>query len=219
MRSLRTTVSALLVAALAVTLVLTVRKDSYHTDPVGLSWWYAASWTLFAAAVWSLRKVPARQAVTLVLTGAVVIAATGLVAAPRTSTDSFRYAWDGRVQAAGISPYDHAPADPALTRLRDEWLFPRGAACTGPDRTPVTERRCTRINRPQVPTIYPPVAEGYFLLVHELSPPGVRHKGLQTGAALLSVMTSGALLMILRRRGDPRTPPSGPGVRRYPSRP
>ncbi|MEV0040507.1 glycosyltransferase family 87 protein [Streptomyces sp. NPDC050804] len=204
MRSLRTTVSALLVAALAVTLVLTVRKDSYHTDPVGLSWWYAASWTLFAAAVWSLRKVPARQAVTLVLTGAVVIAATGLVAAPRTSTDSFRYAWDGRVQAAGISPYDHAPADPALTRLRDEWLFPRGAACTGPDRTPVTERTCTRINRPQVPTIYPPVAEGYFLLVHELSPPGVRHKGLQTGAALLSVMTSGALLMILRRRGDPR---------------
>ncbi|MFD7894943.1 glycosyltransferase 87 family protein [Streptomyces sp. NPDC059743] len=204
MNSLRTAVTALLLTALAITLALTIRKDGYYADPAGLSWWYAASWTLFAAAAWALRKVPARQVVPLVLAGAVVVAATGLVAAPRTSTDSFRYAWDGRVQAAGISPYDHTPADPALTRLRDDWLFPHGAACTGPGRAPVAAGTCTRINRPQVPTIYPPVAEGYFLLVHELSPRDVRHKGLQTGAALLSVMTAGALLMILRRRGDPR---------------
>ncbi|MFD8963872.1 hypothetical protein ACFV0C_02525, partial [Streptomyces sp. NPDC059568] len=204
MNSLRTAVTALLLTALATTLALTIRKDGYYADPAGLSWWYAASWTLFAAAAWTLRKVPARQVVPLVLAGAAVVAATGLVAAPRTSTDSFRYAWDGRVQAAGISPYDHTPADPALTRLRDDWLFPHGAACTGPGRAPVAAGTCTRINRPQVPTIYPPVAEGYFLLVHELSPRDVRHKGLQTGAALLSVMTAGALLMILRRRGDPR---------------
>ncbi|MDX3532935.1 glycosyltransferase family 87 protein [Streptomyces sp. MB09-01] len=205
MNSRHTAVAALLLAALTATLVPTVRKDGYFADPVGLFWWYAATWALFAAAAWALRRVPARHVVPLVLAGAVAVAATGLVAAPRTSTDSFRYAWDGRVQAAGISPYDHSPADPALARLRDDWLFPQGsAACAGPDRAPVGDGTCTRINRPQVHTIYPPVAEGYFLLVHALSPPDVRHKALQTGAALLSVATACALVLILRRRGDPR---------------
>ncbi|MFJ8015745.1 glycosyltransferase 87 family protein [Streptomyces sp. NPDC096339] len=205
MTSPRTAGAASLLAALTAALVVTVRKDGYFTDPAGLSWWYAASWALFAAAALALRKVPARHVVPLVLAGAVAVAATGLVAAPRTSTDSFRYAWDGRVQAAGISPYDHPPADPALDRLRDDWLFPRGAACAAPDKAPLTDGTCTRINRPRVHTIYPPVAEGYFLLVHALSPPDVRHKALQTGAALLSLATTGALLLILRRRGDPRT--------------
>ncbi|MCX4695412.1 glycosyltransferase family 87 protein [Streptomyces sp. NBC_01408] len=205
MKRARTVSTVLLLTALSASLVLTVRKDDgYFADPAGLSWWYAASWALFAAAAWSLRKVPARYVAPLVLAGAVVVAATGLVAAPRTSTDSFRYAWDGRVQASGISPYDHPPADPALSSLRDDWLFPQGAACEGPDRAPVAGGTCTRINRPQVHTIYPPVAEGYFLLVHALSPPDTRHKALQSGAALLSVATAGVLLLVLRRRGDPR---------------
>lgn len=200
-----TVVTTALLAALGAVLVATIRKDGYFADPLGLTWWYAASWALFAAAAAALRKVPARAVVPLVLAGSVVVAVTGLVAAPRTSTDSFRYAWDGRVQASGISPYDHSPADPALTGLRDGWLFPEGAACAGqPDLAPVTEGLCTRINRPQVHTIYPPVAEGYFLLVHALSPDEVRHKALQAGGAALSVGVTCALLPILRRRGDPR---------------
>ncbi|WP_308401448.1 glycosyltransferase 87 family protein [Streptomyces sp. AP-93] len=131
-----------------------------------------------------------------------------MAAPPRTSTDSYRYAWDGRVQAAGISPYDHAPADRELAGLRDSWLFPTGAACAHPDLAPIPaptgEIHCTRINRPQAHTIYPPVAEGYFVLVHALSPQGARHKPLQAGGALLSVATTVALLLVLRRRGDVR---------------
>lgn len=50
-------------------------------------------------------------------------------APPRTSTDMFRYAWDGRVQAAGISPYAHPPAAPEPAPLRDDWLFPSEGAC------------------------------------------------------------------------------------------
>ncbi|WP_344194094.1 glycosyltransferase 87 family protein, partial [Acrocarpospora corrugata] len=152
---------------------------------------------LFAAAAWSLRGTPARQAAALVLAGGIAVAATGLLAPPRTSTDSYRYAWDGRVQAAGNSPYDHTPADPALTALRDPWLFPTGAACREPGRSPLPTGGCTRLNRPAVHTIYPPVAEAYFLLVHTLSPPGARHKPLQLGGALLSICVTIALL---RRR-------------------
>lgn len=201
-----TLTTAVLLTALTAVLVPTVRKDGYFADPIGLTWWYASSWALFAVAVVSLRRVPARAVIPLVLAGSAAVALTGLTAAPRTSTDSFRYAWDGRVQAAGISPYDHSPADPALTGLRDAWLFPEGPACTGrPDLAPVTAGVCTRINRPQVHTIYPPVAEGYFLLVHALSPDGVRHKALQVGGVAVSVGVTGVLLLILRRRrGDPR---------------
>ncbi len=204
----RTLATGLLLAALATVLAVTVCYDGYYTDSAGLACWYAICWLLFAAAVWCLRKAPVRHAMALILGGSVIVAATGLLAPPRTSSDSYRYAWDGRVQAAGISPYDYTPADPALTRLRDPWLFPTGAGCAGPERAripgPAGEVHCTRLNRPAVHTIYPPVAEGYFFLVHALSPDGARHKPLQTGGALLSVAVTGALLLVLRRRGDPR---------------
>ncbi|MET8752488.1 glycosyltransferase family 87 protein [Streptomyces sp. NPDC004667] len=202
-------VTALLLTALTGVLVAAVRYDydAYFTDPAGLLPWYAAAWALFGAAVWSLRRVPARRVVPLVLAGALAVAGAGLAAPPLTSTDSFRYAWDGRVQAAGTSPYDRAPADPALRPLRDGWLFPHTpSACAGPARVIVEPGVCTRINRPAVHTIYPPVAEGYFALVHFLSPPGVRHKALQVGGALTAFAVTVALLLILRRRGaDPRT--------------
>ncbi|MER5813289.1 glycosyltransferase family 87 protein [Streptomyces sp. NPDC002033] len=200
-------VTAVLLAALTAALVAAVRYDGYFTDQPGLLLRYAAAWALFAAAVRSLRRVPARAVVPLVLAGALAVAGAGLAGPPLTSTDSFRYAWDGRVQAAGISPYDHAPADPALGRLRDDWLFPHDRGdCARPDRAPVGPGVCTRINRPGVHTIYPPVAEGYFALVHFLSPSGVRHKALQAGGALSALGVTGALLLVLRRqRADPRT--------------
>lgn len=205
-----TALTGALLAALTVVLVLTIRADGYFTDPGGLSWWYAAAWLLFAASAWSVRELPVRRAVVLILAGGIAVTATGLAAPPRTSTDSYRYAWDGRVQAAGISPYDHPPADAALSGLRDTWLFPTGADCRGSDRARIEpkagEQRCTRLNRPNAHTIYPPVAEGYFLLVHALAPDGTRHKPLQVGGAVLSLGVTGALLLVVLRRrgGDPR---------------
>ncbi|WP_326826120.1 glycosyltransferase family 87 protein [Streptosporangium sp. NBC_01756] len=206
----RTVLAGLLLTALTTTLVFTIGYDGYHADPAGLSWRYATSWLLFATAAWLLRKVPLRQAVVLVFVGSAVVAATGLVAQPRTSTDAYRYAWDGRVQAAGISPYDHAPADPALATLRDDWLFPTGTACQGPDRAPVPTPgdtpHCSRLNRPTVHTIYPPVAEAYFYAVGRASPPDTRLKPFQIAGAALSLAVTAALLLILGRlrRGDPR---------------
>ncbi|WP_374983984.1 glycosyltransferase 87 family protein [Streptomyces fradiae] len=204
----RTALTATALAALTTVLVLTIRYDGYRADPGGLFWWYAACWGLFAGALLALRRVPSSHVVPLIVTGAIAVTVTGLVAPPRTSTDSYRYAWDGRVQSAGVSPYDHAPQDPELVRLRDAWLFPTGAACTGPDRAPIPHTgpvpHCTRLNRPAVHTIYPPVAEAYFLTVDQLSPEGARHKPLQIGSGLISLGVTGAVLLILRRRGtDP----------------
>ncbi|AUA10595.1 hypothetical protein CFP59_02694 [Streptomyces malaysiensis subsp. malaysiensis] len=244
---------AALLGSLVAVLALTFRGDDFHTAPGALSLRYAIAWTLFAAAAWTVRRLGARQAAVFVLVGGAAVAATGLLAPPRTSTDAYRYAWDGRVQAAGISPYDYAPEDPALASLRDRWLFPKGPACHGPDRAPVrpaperpkagrptperaapgrpipggpalggnhpradpapdhahsapdsAEPQCTRLNRPSVHTIYPPAAEGYFLLVHRSAPSGSTLLPLQTGGALLSVATTAVLLAAARRRRDPR---------------
>lgn len=193
-------VAWVLLAGLVGALVLTVTAGSLTGDFSALIRWYAVSWVLFGAAVWALRRVPYRQAVFLLLAGAVAVPATGLLAPPTTSTDSYRYVWDGRVQAAGVSPYEHAPGDPALAGLRDPWLFPTGAACHHPYRYPVHDPEgCTRINRPAVHTIYPPLAEAYFLVVHLLSPEESRYKPLQVGGALLALATSLVLLRALRR--------------------
>ncbi|GAA3186704.1 glycosyltransferase 87 family protein [Nonomuraea roseoviolacea] len=153
--------------------------------------WYLLAWALFAVAVWLARREPDGRLAVLVVAGGVVMATAGLSAPPSSSTDSFRYVWDGRVQAAGVSPYDHPPADPALAGLRDRWLFP--SRCDARDLWPLPDGGCTRINRPTVPTIYPPVAQGYFLLVHWLSPDGARHKVLQLGGWVTAVVVLLAL--------------------------
>ncbi|MFE2555023.1 glycosyltransferase 87 family protein [Streptomyces sp. NPDC059352] len=204
--------TALPLAALATALVALFGSGARG---VGFLAGYAGAWALFAVAVVVLRRVPARAVVPLVLAGAVAVTVTGLVAPPRTSTDVYRYAWDGRVQAAGVSPYDHAPADAALAELRDPWLFPDASGCAElrdasslPGASAGTSTSaggaCTRINRPAVHTIYPPTAEGWFLLVHGLAPAEARHKVLQTGGAVLSLAVTGLLVVVLRRRGDPR---------------
>ncbi|TKA12709.1 DUF2029 domain-containing protein [Actinacidiphila oryziradicis] len=208
---LRTAVTTALLTALTTSVVAAVHTGGVLADPGRILLWYGVAWALFAAAAWAVRKVPVRAATTLVLAGAAALAVAALTAPPSTSSDMYRYAWDGKVQAAGVSPYTYAPVAPELAPLRENWLFPPEATCQDP--TLVRKRElhaagdvCTRINRPTVHTIYPPVAEGWFLTVHELSPGGSRHKAIQTGGALLSMGTTVALLTVLRRRGrDPRT--------------
>ena len=200
--------TGLLLAALTTVMVITLQQGDDRSAPGRLLGGYAVAWTLFAAAVWTVRKIPARAATVLVLAGSAAVALAGLTAQPRTSNDMYRYAWDGRVQAAGISPYAHPPAAPELSHLRDDWLFPARETCKGWGLTHTGSGLCVRINRPTVPTIYPPVAEGWYLAVHTLSPPDSRHKPLQVGGAVLAFGTTLALLRVLRRRGDPQRAPA-----------
>jgi hypothetical protein len=209
-----------LLAALVAVVAATVAAGGDSEHPDRLPYWYGAAWLLFAGAVALVRRVPRRAATWAVAGGSVALALAGLAGPPRTSDDMYRYVWDGRVQAAGISPYDYPPNARELAALRDPWLFPPRTAdggtttgtgpggsdpCPGLNLRPASGGVCTRINRPAVHTIYPPVAEGWYLAVHALSPSGARHKPMQTGGAALAVATTGALLLALRRRGaDPR---------------
>ena len=175
-----------------------------HRDP--LYGWYAADVVLFVVAVALLRRVPARRSAALVLLGSLAVTLTGLLAPPRTSDDAYRYLWDGQVQTAGISPYTYAPTAPDLAalRARNPALFPVTGTCAGWD-LHHADGICTHINRPTVHTIYPPVAEFWFLGLHQAGRitghPGIGTA--QAGGALLAVATTVALLLVLRRTRAP----------------
>jgi hypothetical protein len=87
----------------------------------------------------ALAPLPPRLAI-----GVAAAAGVALVLAPSVlSDDVFRYVWDGRVLGRGIDPYAYPPDHPALAPLRDGLH--------------------AHINNPELPTIYPPVAQLVFL--------------------------------------------------------
>jgi alpha-1,2-mannosyltransferase len=195
------------------------RADGFfhRSDAVPLLVLSGTAWGLFGLAAMALRSVPERLVAPLVLGGGLLIGVAALLGDPNTSTDSARYAWDGIVQRAGVSPYAHTPVDPALAALRPDWLFPAAVPgadgmprCTG-ERIGATAEAgtgdllCTGINRPTVPTIYPPVAELWFLVVRLFVPAGVTYLPFQVAGLVVVLAVTLLLLVGLKVRGlDPR---------------
>ena len=146
----------------------------------GVSGWSAILY--IAACLVILTQPVNRWTLPLIFTVAIVCRAIALVPAPFLSTDIYRYAWDGVVQHAGISPYRYVPGDPALNFLRAPHrdLFEH-----------VNRRDYAR-------TIYPPVAQMIFFLVTWLSP-GVR--AMKIAMVAFEAATVWALLGVLREMG------------------
>ncbi len=158
-------------------------------------------WVLWAVALACLRRTGPRGGLVLVLAGAAALRLAALAPVVPLSDDLYRYAWDGSVQASGTDPYRYAPTAPELAELRTPWLFPDDTEC---------ERRrkdagCTIINRPSVRTIYPPVAQGWFLLGHSLRASELEDLGWELFSLLADLATVLLLWRLLVARGrDPR---------------
>ncbi|ARC56175.1 hypothetical protein AS850_03675 [Frondihabitans sp. 762G35] len=216
---MRTFLSLLAAAVLAATIGWGVATLGFFSTshPAGFRVWTLVCWALFVLAFVLLRRVPARSVAAVVLVGSALVGGAAIVGPPNTSTDSARYAWDGIVQNAGISPYAHRPNDPALRDLRPDWLFPatstdaageevcRGTRVMTTTDLGTSDTLCTTINRPGVFTIYPAAAELYFAAVRAVVPVGATYWPFQAVGLLVSLGTTVALLLALRRRGlDPR---------------
>jgi alpha-1,6-mannosyltransferase len=95
---------------------------------------------------------------------------------PTLSDDMYRYIWDGRVQAQGISPYRYPPNAPELTSLRDSNIFPN-------------------INRKPVVTVYPPAAEAAYALLWRILPDNVHwfQAMMACGGLLAGILLMGLL--------------------------
>jgi alpha-1,6-mannosyltransferase len=98
---------------------------------------------------------------------------------PTLSDDMFRYVWDGRVQAQGISPYRYPPDSSELSSLRqdDSSIWPN-------------------INRKSAVTIYPPGAQASFLGIWHLVGDSVG--GFKTIFVLAELLAVVPLLLLLR---------------------
>jgi len=155
-----------------------------------------AIWTVaWLVAVVLTFHLPTRWAVVLVVLAATIMRAVALVGVPNTSDDLYRYAWDGRVQAQGTDPYAWPPAAPAVSGLRDSWLWPDARGCASLNRPP----GCTRINRPSERTIYPPAAEAWFTAVHAVAGDGSRDTAWQLAGLATDLAAIALLLAALRR--------------------
>jgi alpha-1,2-mannosyltransferase len=213
---MRTVLTGILVAALAVGTALSVTLLPFYDEKKGdlapIVYITAALWVAFALAVVALRAVPARASIILIITGSIAISGAAMFGPPNTSTDSARYAWDGIVQNAGYSPYDYVPADPALEELRPEWLFPEPVVGADGELECVGSRiltskevgtgdiLCTALNRAPVPTIYPPTSELVFAGVRALVDDDAQYWPMQALGALLSIAMTALLVRELRRR-------------------
>jgi hypothetical protein len=183
----------------------------HGSDPPGGIILIGVAWVAFGVGVWLLPRTAQRAGVMLVLAGAVALVVAAGFGPPRSSDDLYRYLWDGRVQAEGIDPYRYAPAAPELVELRDPYLWPSTSNwCVPPGAIDTQtgeplEPGCTLINRPTVHTIYPPAAQGLFLGVELLSPPGTEYRGIRLLGAAAALGTTVLLMWGLRRTGrDPR---------------
>lgn len=173
--------------------VLAVMRVPGRPDGLLLITRIELSWLTYALALLALALVPLRRSVLVVaLVGAALLVPAVLVE-PQTSSDSYRYVWDGRVQLAGVSPYRYVPDDEALRDLREGYLWPQG-----PDGQ-------SEVGRSDVPTIYPPVAQAWFAVVAAVFPTGTGGYGIRIATALLGVGVTVLLGRLMRRTGqDPR---------------
>ena len=99
---------------------------------------------------------------------------------PTLSDDMYRYVWDGRVQAQGISPYRYPPNAQQLSHLRDGEIYPF-------------------INRKNAVTVYPPGAEAAYALLWQMAPDSARW--LQIVMALAGVAAGILLMRLLQELG------------------
>lgn len=123
------------------TLVLGCAALPMLRGPTSILAAYAVLFVLYAWAVSASRPVPR---LVIWLTG-VACQLVLIGHAPVLSDDLFRYVWEGRVWLYGGNPFVEPPASETLRALRDSAIFPN-------------------INHAEVPTIYPPAAQGLFVL-------------------------------------------------------
>lgn len=95
----------------------------------------------YTMGIWHYRAMP----LWVIVGFGVVFRLTVFDLSPSLSDDIYRYVWDGKMQFFGINPFRFAPMAKEVAHLRDAVIFPN-------------------INHAELPTIYPPVAQGLFLL-------------------------------------------------------
>lgn len=152
---------------------------------IGFSGVSSASAILFlgASLVFLIRPTNTnRYTLPIILGVAIACRCVGLFSDPFLSSDVYRYAWDGVVQHAHISPYRYVPGNAALSFLRE----------------PNIDLYSNMNRRDYAVTIYPPVAQIAFYLITWISPTVTFMK---VAMVFFEGLTVYGLILLLRRLG------------------
>jgi alpha-1,6-mannosyltransferase len=147
-----------------------------HT--VEFEWLFFSAFVLYGVACFV--SLQSEQADRRTLVGIVVFAALMqgvlIFSRPTLTDDMYRYVWDGRVQAHGISPYRYPPNSPELLFLRDKEIYPS-------------------INRKPTVTVYPPAAEAAYSLLGRIWPDNIHwfQTAMAAGGLLAGILLMGLL--------------------------
>jgi hypothetical protein len=109
--------------------------------------WPAFAWACRVAA----RCAEDRRALALVLVVAALLRLLLCFSNPILENDFYRYIWDGHVLAQGLNPYAFAPADYVVADIEPD-----------PGELAAATHVHSRINYPDVKTIYPHLAQAVF---------------------------------------------------------
>jgi alpha-1,6-mannosyltransferase len=141
---------------------------------------------LYVAAIFVVMTQPSNRATFWIVIGfAVGLRAVTVFAEPFSSSDIYRYVWDGVVQHAHVNPYRYVPGNVALTALR----------------APNQDVFDSMNRRDYAHTIYPPVAQMIYWVVTFFSPTVYAMKAAMVGFECVTVW---ALVALLRHLGRPR---------------
>ncbi len=126
--------------------------------------------------------------------------------------DVYRYLWDGKVFANGINPFEYAPVEvhnfKALRIQNPERYYEIYTEQNEREleqldalkwKSPQSVRFLERINHPDVPTIYPPMAQFIFRLVHHIKPDSI--VAMRVGFLIFDIMALIFIVGILSRFG------------------
>jgi alpha-1,6-mannosyltransferase len=139
------------------------------------------TYVMLAFTMYRLRSssVPDKRTLALIIGFGILFRLTLVPHGAVASDDIYRYVWDGKVAAHGINPFAYAPDDPRLSSFH-------------------TVDLPSKVNFPQMRTIYPPLAQLLFLASHFLF--GDSIPGLKLLLVFADVGTMFMLLLILGAR-------------------
>jgi hypothetical protein len=106
-----------------------------------------------------------------------------LLAVPELSDDFYRFIWDGRLLAQGISPFTELPS-----ALMADPLFNQSA---------LNQQLYQGMNSPDYFTVYPPVAQLIFLLAAKIFPDSIMGN-LMVMRLIILICETGSLLLIVK---------------------
>ncbi len=158
-------------------------------DTIGFELAFLPTFALYLVAAAIVLRLPRASssswpALMLIIVFGLMFRLALLTTWPTLSDDMFRYVWDGRVQANGLSPYRYPPSAPQVAALHanDQTIWPH-------------------INRQDAVTVYPPGAQMAFAAIWRVVGDSVT--GFKAAFVLAELLGGVLLLGLLRALNQP----------------